>query len=334
MVFSSPPDTTNQAEIINFLREAWRGNFPATDGTTTVSGTFTIKGTYCVPTKSKADTLEVLVHGITYNKTMWAGMGSGSQYDWHRYANSRGYATLALDRLGHGDNPQHPDSVNIVQPQLQVDILHHILASVRSTNSPINALGRAFKNVVFVGHSYGSFIGSALAAQYPADADALILTAYSGHVNFAAMVDADWASAATLNPARFGGLDLGYISLGSEKQRTAAFFDGGFDPAIPPVDYTYQDTLTPGEIGALPAILGPALEFKGAVLVATAVQDALFCEEPAEKCEEHLAAAAEFFPSAEHYDYFAPDNTGHDLTLHYSAQDSFKRVHDWLDAKL
>lgn len=336
LAFSSPPNMNNNTDIINFLQETWRGNFPAISGTVTVSDTFTIKGTYCVPKKAKANTLEVLVHGVTYNKDMWAGLGLGSKYDWHNYANKRGYATLAIDRLGHGDNPQHPDPLNIVQPQVQVDILHQILTAVRSPRLGINALPRTYEKVVLVGHSFGSFLGAALAAQHPADADALVLTAYSSYVDFTAMATTDWAIAAAHNPSRFEGLPSGYLTTGVETQRTAAFFGpkGSFDPAVARVDFARQDTIALGETAGLPAIIGSAEGYKGKVLVVTAVNDGLFCEAPREKCEGHLKETGAGFPDAKVYDFFAPEETGHDLTLHYSARRTFSRVHDWLDEKL
>lgn len=71
MVFTSPPDPNNGTAIVDFMVKTWKGVMPATDGFTTVKDTFTIRGTYCVPKNVKSkDTLEVLIHGITYNKTM------------------------------------------------------------------------------------------------------------------------------------------------------------------------------------------------------------------------------------------------------------------------
>jgi hypothetical protein len=64
------------------------------------------------------------------------------------------------------------------------------------------------------------------------------------------------------------------------------------------------------------------------------VEDVFFCEAPRERCEGHLAAAGDAFPDAASYEFFAPEETGHDLTLHYSAEETFRRVHDWLDARL
>jgi hypothetical protein len=111
-------------------------------------------------------------------------------------------------------------------------------------------------------------------------------------------------------------------------------YAGAYDPAIPPVDFASEDTLTVGEIGALSAILGDAVGYSGHVLVVTSVDDAFFCETPKDTCEAHLASTASSFPDAASYEFYAPEDTGHDLTLHYSSKETFDRVHNWLDEKL
>lgn len=335
VVFAAPPDSNNMTDIIEFMHEFWGGKPPALDGTRTVSDTFTIKGTYCLPKDDPPKGLEILVHGMTYNKTMWAGEGFPA-YSYHAFATGRGYATLALDRLGHGANPQRPDPLNIVQPQVQIDLMHAIFSAARSTSHALNPAlgGRTFPKVIYTGHSFGSFLGAALAAQYPSDADALVLTGYNSYNDFTDVSQADWVSAADAYPARFGdGLPKGYVSMSNVAQRTAGFFAGAFDPAIPPVDFAGQDTLTDGELGALGTILGPVSGYGGDVLVVTAVNDAFFCEAPRAKCEQHLQDTAASFPDASSYDYFSPENTGHDLTLHYSFPDTAQKIHDWLDSK-
>ncbi|KAL2168769.1 hypothetical protein VTG60DRAFT_6878 [Thermothelomyces hinnuleus] len=88
---------------------------------------------------------------------------------------------------------QRPDPLAVVQPQLQIDLVHAVVAAARDPSAaallhhpfPVPVGGRAFSStVVLVGHSYGSFLAAALAAQYPADADALVLTGYSSHLDF------------------------------------------------------------------------------------------------------------------------------------------------------
>ena len=75
---------------------------------TTVSGSQKLYGQYCEPTvkkPSRAKTLQLLVHGITYDHTYWAGfqiIPSSALYSWVTFANAEGYPTLAIDRLGNG----------------------------------------------------------------------------------------------------------------------------------------------------------------------------------------------------------------------------------------
>ncbi|KAL2168768.1 hypothetical protein VTG60DRAFT_6877 [Thermothelomyces hinnuleus] len=105
-------------------------------------------------------------------------------------------------------------------------------------------------------------------------------------------------------------------------EREAAFFAGDFGAAVAAADFAGEDTVAAGEIGALPR----DRELRG--------RDAIFCEPPRERCEAILRETAAVFPDARSYDYYAPPNTGHDLTLHHSAADTADRIHDWLDSKV
>src|SRR5512140_2065173 len=63
-----------------------------TSGTQPVSGDFVINGVNCRPTKKRsrhANELQLLVHGVTCNSTMWSG-----------YDGISGDATLTIDRPG------------------------------------------------------------------------------------------------------------------------------------------------------------------------------------------------------------------------------------------
>jgi pimeloyl-ACP methyl ester carboxylesterase len=345
-VFTSPPDPTNQTDVIEFMLAAFRGTPPPTSGTVAVSGTFTIMGTYCVPSNkspNNKNALEVLVHGITYGKDYWAGLNATSTipeddlFNWHLAANARGYATLAVDRLGHGENPQRPDPLTVVQPQMQVEILRQIVTAVRSAQAPLNVLGRGYDKVVFVGHSYGSFLGSTLARQFPSDVDALVLTGFSTTRNFTDVLTVAWTAAAHHAPAD-GSLPLGYLTLEKEADRTSVFYAGEFDPALPPLDFVLEDTITDGEGAAIPVLLEPAPEFTRPLFIATGAQDVFFCNfGSVEECSTKLAQSRpDFFPAVPEADFgvFAPDKTGHDIHFHFSAPETYAAVHDFLDAKL
>ncbi|KAK0726297.1 Alpha/Beta hydrolase protein [Apiosordaria backusii] len=340
-IFTSPPNPTNETDIIRFMLEAFRGTPPPTKGSTTVSGNFTIIGTYCVPSQQTTDknALQVLVHGITYGKDYWAGLGFGDEFNWHLAANARGYATLAIDRLGHGENPQRPDPLTVVQPQMHVEILHQIMAAVRNKSppSPLNVLGRGYDKVIWVGHSYGSFLGSTIARQFPADADVIVLTGFSTTENFTDVLTVSWTAAAHHAPAT-GNLPFGYLTLANEADRTSVFYAGDFDPALPPLDFWLEDTITDGEAAVIPILLEPAPEYTKPVFVATGAQDVFFCNDPTvAECEAKLAKSrVDFFPNVaeDDFGFFAPDRTGHDIHLHFSAPLTYAAVHDFLDAKL
>jgi hypothetical protein len=130
--FAYPPDPNNETAILAFFANS-TANAP--DGTQTVGGTYTIHGTYCAPLAGARNALQILVHGTTYNKTYWTGFGIAETYDYPGYASSQGYHTLAIDRLGHGDNTQHPDPVNYLQAPLHLAVIHQIITSVRAKSS-------------------------------------------------------------------------------------------------------------------------------------------------------------------------------------------------------
>ncbi|KAK3377299.1 hypothetical protein B0T24DRAFT_701698 [Lasiosphaeria ovina] len=198
------------------------------------------------------------------------------EYNWHADANTRGYHTLAIDRLGQGADTAHPDPLNIVQAQLHVEIIHQLITAIRK-NAKNNALGQGFNKIVYVGHSFGSILGTAVGRQYPADADVTVLTGYSSTPNLGAISGYQLASAALFRPQQFTGYPLGYTIMPVEAERRANFFEGAYDPALAHFDYLTQRAFTTA------------------------------------------------------YDFFAPDNTGHALFLHYSAPETLRQVHDFLD---
>lgn len=138
----------------------------------------TINGMYCKPHSCAAsrNTIQVLVHCLTYDKSMWPGLGYSSLYDWLSFANLRGYHTLAINRLGHGENLDTVDPLTVVQGRLQVKQLHFLLQSARHGLLP--GVDK-FDRIAYVGRSYGSTFGNHSAKDLPDDADALVLTGYS-----------------------------------------------------------------------------------------------------------------------------------------------------------
>lgn len=333
IVFLSPPNPNNETAVLDFFYVGLaNGTGPAVKGTTPVSGTFTIDGTYCYPSSRKnANALEILVHGISYNKSIWSGLGMSNTYNWQTYASSQGYATLAIDRIGHGTNPQRLNPLNVVQGWLHVQVIHQLINTIRTKAK--NPLGRTFGTVVFASHSYAGWLGIGLANAYPKDVDALVLTGFSASVDFSPFASTQLESASLLNPIRFPGLQLGYITIAQESQHTALFYAGAFSQAVAALDYAFEDTWTIGETGNLGFVVPPT-SYTGSLYLATGVEDALFCKTPTVTCEAILNGTRQLFPAVTRFGYVAVPNTGHTLMLHDSAQQTFADVHTFLNAAL
>ena len=66
-----------------------------------VTNTYNLSAVYCEPTTQPADsshkrTVQMLVHGATFNKIMWDFPYKPERYSWVRRMISEGYATLVI----------------------------------------------------------------------------------------------------------------------------------------------------------------------------------------------------------------------------------------------
>src|SRR5262249_16938746 len=65
-------------------------------------------GTLCHPENAPMPhTVQLLVHGATYTRAVWDWPQNPSTYSYVQAAVNAGYATFAVDRLGHGEST-HP----------------------------------------------------------------------------------------------------------------------------------------------------------------------------------------------------------------------------------
>ena len=197
--------------------------------------------------------------------------------------------------------------------------------------------------MVLVGHSLGSYLSVSLARRYPHDATALILTGYSHKLNIAHVSSAPWVSAPSVFPDRFPAHKyknhLEYLTIGTLEGRSTGFYDNvtdaegnpvAYDARVAKADFDYSDAATLGEVVSLYDWGVGAGEFGGAVLVATGQRDWVCCSPPESECVKRLEETGETFPKAKRYEVWAPEGTGHDLTLSYSAGRTLEVVHEFL----
>ncbi|KAM0256044.1 hypothetical protein ACHAQJ_005243 [Trichoderma viride] len=329
VVVSSLPSEQNATAISDFLLSSLSAGGQTTSGTRTVSGNFIIKGTYCIPppTVKAVGALQFLVHGVTYNKTVWAGLGISDRYNWHSYATNAGYHTLAIDTLGHGQNPQHPDPLNVVQGPLHVEIMHQIIGRIR--NGLVAELFHAKETIIYVGHSYGSGLGNLLSIKHPKDIDAYVLTGFSATLTPPFPFFDDLFSAAT-TVDRFRDYPPGYLTDRTVSGRRADFYAGDYDHSIVSRDFALRDIVTVEEFLS-PGLFTVASNYTGPVFVATGDSDKIYCAGGPFQCQKTLESTrAQNFPHSTNYGTYMAPNTGHCLSLHYSVADTAAAINAWL----
>src|SRR5260370_14639150 len=110
----------------------------------------TLWGQLCYRGPAEPATVQLLVHGATYNHLYWDFPYGGGYYSYVNTATAAGYATFNIDRIGDGVSSRPPSS--------QLDLNSGAVA----LHDGINALrtgavdGHAFQHVILFGHSIAS----------------------------------------------------------------------------------------------------------------------------------------------------------------------------------
>src|SRR6266571_7852784 len=121
-------------------------------------------------------TVQVLVHGGTYDHTYWDFPLSPQTYSYVSQITNAGYVALNFDRIGIGLSDTPPALQVTVQSNAYV--VHQLIQDLR--NGSFN--GVSFAKVMLAGHSFGSATVVAEASQY-ADVDGVIITGDMHTVN-------------------------------------------------------------------------------------------------------------------------------------------------------
>jgi pimeloyl-ACP methyl ester carboxylesterase len=234
----------------------------------------------CVPEGPPPATVQVLVHGITYTRRHWDfpdPSGGTARYSYVSAALDAGFATLAVDRLGAGESSRPLGA--LVTPDTNAYVLHQVLQALRAGRVPGPAGPLGFQKVVYVGHSYGSFIGWAVASDYPEDVDAVILSGVSHTFRLLAPATVAlplWPAA--LDPAFQGqGYDATYLTTVPGSREATFYAPGPVDPAVVALDERTKSTLTAAEFAPFPLVLARPLDIRVPVLLVNGTEDTLFC---------------------------------------------------------
>ncbi|WP_189253230.1 alpha/beta hydrolase [Lentzea flava] len=300
------------------------------------SGTATMSGQLCEPSGGPRDSIQLLVHGGTYNRAYWDLPGVPESYSYQRDMARHGRATFAVDRLGTGAST-HPPSLPLLI-SLEAFNLHEVVQHLRAGHVG----GTAYRKVVIVGHSVGSGIVAMEAATYK-DVDGVVLSGMTHMPNVLALT---LGAALGLQPVF---LDNVLATLGSDPlyfttkpgARSGLFYDmDDAEQLVVDADEATKDQISVPGMGTV-AVFGIVLPTTSGIEVpvfnAVGSHDVLFCGALALRdCSNADALRAQealyYRPQAQLQTYVLP-GAGHSLALHRNAGDYRDATRAWLSAR-
>ena len=271
--------------------------------------------------------VDVLTHGATYTRTYWDWPQQPDFYSYVGKTLAAGRATLNYDRIGNGASTRPASSTEITMAT-DAHVLHQLINIVK-------LLG--FRHINSISHSYGSGVALAEAAKYQ-DVSTVVLTGYLHRPSNPAVTAGNYP--ANQDPKFQGlGLDGGWLTT-RPGVRGFGFHSPTSDPDVVAFDEEQKDIVSrTGLLDFLgqrntPAATNVSNQVTVPVFVVNGQLDAIFCLDPATfDCANEPAVAgneAPFYEGSSAFVVRTIPGSGHDLTLHPSANTSFEIINQWL----
>jgi pimeloyl-ACP methyl ester carboxylesterase len=279
---------------------------------------------------AEGKTIQVLIHGATYDHNYFNFPYQPGNYSYVDYLTGAGYAVLDIDRIGIGlsDHPANPEEVTLTSGAFTI---HQIVQGLRGgTIASVQ-----FRKVMLVGHSLGSVISMIEAAAYN-DVDGLILSGFANAITQAgenALV-ADLEEA-NLDPS-FANLPNGYYTT-EPGTRAALFYNTqDADSNVISLDEILKQTLTDGEEDfSIQTSNTYSSQVKVPVLIANGSDDLFFSGAglPFNGSDPNSIKTFEatLFTAVPSLSVFVLNNSGHCINLHLNAPDWFAAAKAWSD---
>ncbi|KAF2434575.1 alpha/beta-hydrolase [Tothia fuscella] len=310
------------------------------DGSVDISGNYTLSSTFCAPKTQgqHSGTVLLATHGLGYDRSYWNYASEPEHYNFVQYATGQGYSVFFYDRLGTSRTSKLSGYVN--QASIQVQIVKSLATLIKS-GKYTDTVGIP-KQLILLGHSFGSFTTQALLTEAPQIADAAILTGMAYSQDPRVVIEALDLRIANRQNAKWKGLDNGYVIWNDvfgniNKQFNVA--NSPFSSFFKAPLYTQavanysENTKVPFAIAELLTIdtLNQSFrptEFKGPVLYFNGEYDFIVCggycpnivEEPAKK----------YFSKSKSLKVKVQPVTGHGLNTHVNATAGYKVIFDFL----
>lgn len=287
-----------------------------------------VHGQLCQPATSTPRTVQLLMHGGTYNRYYWDIPFDSGRYSYQRDMAAHGIATFAIDALGSGGSTQ-PPSV-LITGTTEASAVHQVVQKLRA-----GAVGGVrYSKVILVGHSMGSGITTLEAATYH-DVDGVILTGMTHSMDLLALagVFVDGVRPALLDPVLSRrGSDPGYVTTMPATRRLF------HDPGLVEAGVLAADEATKDQVAAtvVPDLLTLAFlsplsrTIDAPVLIANGSRDTLFCAFSCASEEALLAAEAPYFSPAAKLEVHLTPQAGHSVGLSTNAADHRTAIRAWM----
>lgn len=326
-------DVTNF--ILNGVQQGHNASAEALEGYATISGSYDLAATYCAPASGAPSIVQLLTHGIGFDRSYWDIPFNNFNYSYTNIAVGQyGYATLSWDRLGIGMST-HPDPIADVQAPLEQAALTALTQSLLAGS--ISGVPE-FAKVVHVGHSFGSELSYGLSRDNPTLTSGLVLSGFSQNGSFLPYFELGGNFIAVQNSPLASEYAPGYFAAGDASGVQTNFFaPNDFDPSILAFAFATGQPVSEGE---LLTIGGEAMGINTAavpVLIITGERDLPYCGGDClntgnPSLPNIPSSSQQYFPDAKPFEVFIVPGTGHALNLEYTHPTSYSTINTFLDS--
>ncbi|KAJ4268962.1 hypothetical protein NW762_003033 [Fusarium torreyae] len=328
-------------EVTNFALNLARQGSPAypmqiQEGMTNISGNYELAATYCEPDAGPGKELQIMTHGIGFDRSYWDKSYNGYNYSYVAKAvDEHGYSTLTWDRLGIGASSKG-DPLKEIQVFLEIAALKSLTTQAREGSLP--GVGCPYSKTIHIGHSFGSVISYALANESPELTDAIVLTGFTQATAYLPQFAVSNNFIPVTDSPLAGKYPAGYVTTASTVSVHLNFFaEGDFDPQLLELAYQTGQPVTPGELLTLGGPASKNNSYSGPVQIVTGERDVPFCGGNCYstgsvdlKLPSLLDVSKKFFTKASRFNTTVVPGAGHGLNFGYSHPITYNAIFDFL----
>jgi pimeloyl-ACP methyl ester carboxylesterase len=277
-------------------------------------------------------TLQVLIHGATFDHRYWDFPLQPETYSYVDYITRAGYAVLNVDRIGYGESTRPFDGLEVTLAAGAFTI-HQAIEELRAGQRIVRGFGRVRADrVQLVGSSMGAFISKILASTY-GGVDGVVLSSFAHHVGAGGIESFDLNIPAQQDP-KFADLpNINYFSQVEGSREFLFYHLPNSDPDVIALDTAMRETWTVGEVESIIPTLEMPVGIEVPTLVVVGDFDNIVCNLPCSETGSLDFEAALYPPEACVEIEIIPD-TGHAITLHENAQEVFALLQAWSDRRV